>query len=92
MQEPTLILLDTHGSYIPKLFCSDIDKDDALDCNINFEDVQVCQAGPYHEWYWEAWQSILDNYECSDEHGIVWRLHQDGDLWVVPGGFVWPDN
>ena len=91
MQGPNLILTDAHGCYIPKMFCNDIDENDALNCSIDYKDVQVCQNGPNHEWYWESWQSILDSFECPDKHGIVWRLHQDGDLWEVPDGFVWPD-
>lgn len=91
MKEPNLILLDNNGIYIPKMFCDDINETEATECSIDYKDVQVCQAGPEHEWYWEAWQTILDNYKCSDKHGTVWLLHQDGDLWEYPEGYQWPD-
>lgn len=91
LQEPNLVLSDGHGVYIPQMFCIDIDEDWAKLSNVDYKDVQICQAGPEHEWYWEAWQSILDNCECIDKHGTVWRLYQDGDLWEYPKGYQWPE-
>lgn len=91
MQEPNLILSDANGIYIPQMFCNDIDADWCKLAHIDYKDVQVCQIGPDHEWYWEAWQSILDNMEYTDQHGVTWGLHQDGDLWEVPADYEWPD-
>jgi hypothetical protein len=79
MNEPNLVLSDSHGIYIPQMYC------------VDFKDVQICQAGPDHEWYWEAWQSILDDAHIVSD-GITWRLHQDGDLWEVPDGYEWPED
>lgn len=92
MNEPTLLLLDTNGVYIPQLFCDNTDEVCAKEANISFEDVQICQAGPDHEWYWEAWDSILNDFKYTDTQGVVWRLHQDGDLWEVPDGYEWPEQ
>ena len=57
--------------------------------NIDTSDLAACQDGPDNDWYWEAWDNILNNAEHTDSQGITWRLHQDGDLWEVPDGFEW---
>lgn len=90
-QEPNLILLDSWGIYIPQMFCSDIDEQWAEQANVQMQDVRICQQGPDHELYWDAWNNILDNTEVTRD-GVTWRLHQDGDLWEVPDGYEWPDN
>lgn len=91
MHEPNLVLLDTHGVYIPQLYCSDADEQWAKDVGVDYSDVQICQIGPDHEWYWEAWISILDN-AVIESNGVRWRLHQEGDLWEVPEGYEWPED
>lgn len=89
--EPVLVLADSHGVYIPQLWCSDLAREDCADLGISWEDVRCCQCGPYEEWYWEAWQAILDSCQMTDEHGTVWRLHQDGDLWEIADGYRFPE-
>jgi hypothetical protein len=72
-----LLLSDSRGVYIPRdwaMYCQDMD-------GVSAEDMEILKAGPDHEWYWEAWDSVLSN-----AHGVVngktWRLWQDGDLWA----------
>lgn len=85
--QPALVLLGAHGVYIPQLWCDGMDKADAERIGVSWDDVETCLAGPDTEWYWDAWQSILDSASMVDQHGIQWTLHQDGDLWEVPAGF-----
>ena len=91
MYGPNLVLLDTHGIYIPQMYCADLDQHLAECMGVDYQDVQTCQAGPDTEWYWEAWQNILDNAAVVND-GVTWRLHQDGDLWEVPDGYEWPED
>ena len=91
ISEPILILSDRHGVYIPQLFCEDIDEAWCKESGVNYEDVLICQEGPDHEWYWEAWQTVLDNANRTDKHGTKWMLYQDGDLWEYPEGYEFPD-
>jgi hypothetical protein len=77
-----LLLSDSHGVYIPQIYCSDISEDDCEDLSVSWEDVKVCQSGPDSELYWEAWQNICDSAEW-EESGFMWRLLQNGDLWAV---------
>lgn len=86
-----LVLSDGHGVYIPQLFCAGFTADDAATINVDFKDVEICQAGPGEELYWEAWQSILDSSCVTDTSGRVWRLWQVGDLWEIPDDCEIPD-
>jgi hypothetical protein len=90
--EPNLILLDSHGIYIPQLFCADLGDDEAQSLGINLWALKQCQTGPDSPHYWEAWNEILRDCELRDETGTVWRLHQNGDLWEIPDGFELPED
>ena len=77
MTYSTLILDSSRGVYIPRDFAESIDVEHWT--GIDPEDLDVLWAGPDAEFYWDAWQSVLDHAETKD--GRV--LHQDGDLWLV---------
>jgi hypothetical protein len=75
-----LLLTDARGTYIPRDFVTgfDLSKFDGIKAG----DAMICQ-NPDHEWYWEAWEAILDG--ASFMHaGQKFVLYQDGDLWAVP--------
>lgn len=78
-----LILSDSHGQYIPQMYCEGMIEDQAEEIGVNFSDVLVCQSGPDSEHYWEAWQSICDDALIIDAQGEEWRLLQNGDLWEI---------
>jgi len=86
-----LLLCDSHGIYIPQLYCSDISEDDCEALSISWEDVKLCQSGPDEELYWEAWQSICDSASW-EENGSEWRLLQNGDLWAVKADCEIPEE
>lgn len=88
---PVLALLDTNGIYIPQLYCNHIDEKIAKEMCVHMEEVLICQSGPDHELYWEAWDSIIS---CAQwiSGGVKWTLHQDGDLWEVPEGFSFDEE
>jgi hypothetical protein len=77
MSYSELFLDGNRGVYIPQHFAEAIDVQDWT--GIDAEDLDVLRAGPDHESYWDAWQTVLDHAETLD--GRV--LHQDGDLWLV---------
>jgi hypothetical protein len=92
-----LLLSDSHGVYIPQLYCQSLTEDDAAEMGINWEDVACCQSGPELEWYWEAWQNILDSAEITEpatlkEDESLWRLHQNGDLWLIRSDVEIPEE
>jgi hypothetical protein len=90
--EPCLVCADVWGIYIPQLWCDGIAEADCAPIGIDWRDVQTCQAGPDADWYWEAWQSILDSAAMTDDTGTTWRLYPDGDLWEVPDGFTFGED
>jgi len=87
-----LILSDSYGIYIPKMYCDGIDEEEAESMGISWEDVKICQAGPDHEHYWEAWQAIEQDAEWTDINGEEWRLLQNGDLWAVKANVEIPES
>lgn len=86
-----LLLSDSHGVYIPKLWAEGISKAEARELGVGWWAVETCQHGPDVEHYWDAWQEILDSAEW-EENGIEWRLHQNGDLWKVRADAVLPEG
>lgn len=86
-----LLLSDSHGIYIPKLWADELSEDEAESFGVSWQDVLDCQAGPDSELYWEAWQSILDSARW-EEDGEEWNLHQNGDLWRVRADAALPEE
>lgn len=87
-----LILSDSHGIYIPKLWADALeDEEEAESYSVSWEDVLICQAGPDHELYWESWDAILQN-ALWNENGEDWRLLQNGDLWAVRSEVEIPED
>lgn len=90
MSNSHLLLSDARGVYIPRDFVegfaiAGIDGQEAAPNvwqGIRPEDAETCK-NPDAEWYWDAWNSILDSAYMIDKNGIRWSLHQDGDLWAV---------
>jgi hypothetical protein len=92
-----LLLSDSHGIYIPQLYCQSLSEEDAEDMSISWEDVLLCQSGPYEELYWDSWQNILDSAEITEpatlsEGASLWRLIQNGDLWQVRSDVEIPEE
>jgi len=78
--ESLLIVDDHHGIYIPQVFCQQYEKTD----QVSQTDWNICLSGPDNELYWEAWESILDDWEAeeTDESGKKYKIgiFQDGSL------------
>lgn len=72
-----LLLDDCRGTYIPRDFVTNFDLTqwDGIDS----DDIAICKD-INHEYYWDAWQNILDNaIFINGGH----RLYQDGALWAI---------
>lgn len=71
-----------HGVYIPQIMARRLF--DAGWSGIDLGDVVELEAGPYEsDWYWDAWNDVLNNAHFTDENGVVWYLHQDEDLFAA---------
>ena len=92
-QEPELLVNDAHGIYIGKLFCEWyghlITNKAALQ-----EDIDICLQGPDNEDYIEAWVTVIDNAELTNDKGekfTVGNLGESGDLWAIPENYEYPE-
>lgn len=75
-----LLLDGARGVYIPR--------DAARELNwvpntASPQDLKILESGPDHEWYWEAWETVLDNGKLMSSNGSYWTLYQDGDLFAI---------
>jgi len=93
--EPLLWLSDARGVYIPHDFArSFVDRDKHVS-GVSRDDWSILDLGPNQESndvYWETWDDVLNDAIVTDEHGTKYRLHQDGDLWLIPDGMQWNED
>ena len=80
LENVSLLLSDARGEYIPRDFVEGFDLNKWE--GIHQDDIENCK-NPEHEWYWDSWESILDNATFTAPDGRVFHLHQDGDLWAL---------
>ena len=83
MQAVEHLLDSARGIYIPRdfyqLYCKDMES--VFD---GLNTVSMAELdNPENEGYWETWSDALDrlSYTCPD--GNVFKLYQDGDLWLI---------
>ena len=91
LENAILIADNHHGIYCPQVAITNIL---AMGANIhgdscsNQESLKddlatVIDDGHNHEWYWDSWSNIETSAEVT-YNGLVWRIYQDGDVWLVP--------
>jgi len=80
MENVNLLLTDARGIYIPRDFVTGFNLSKFT--GISDNDVETCE-NPENEWYWEAWDSILNNARFTAEDGRIFYLYQEGDLWLL---------
>ena len=83
MRGMDLIISDANGVYIPKIFAEASAIAEGFGWEISEEDREILKVGPEHEHYWETWDDVLASAKYMDEKGYVWRLYEDGDLFVA---------
>lgn len=78
--------MGSHGVYVPKIFK---DKGFSL-CDVEghelqgriLSDIDMLDL-PDTEFYWEAWENVLNNVCVKGEDGEVYMLHHNQDLWAI---------
>lgn len=78
-----VILCDgVNGVYIPKIMVEKLFE--AGWTNITEDDVNYFNSSdPHDDLYWDRWTDITDKTEYTDEDGVVFTLHHDGDLFAI---------
>jgi hypothetical protein len=76
------------GVYIPQYFAESIKRECVT--GIDLADLDQLAQGPDScEWYWDIWNDVESRALVTDtESGTVYRLYQDGDLWLVPADWT----
>ena len=87
--EMLLWLSDARGICIPRDFAASFADRAKSVSGVSDEDWSILEAGPDHEWYWEAWAKVCDNAKVTDDKGNAYFVYQDGDCWLVPVGMEW---
>ena len=75
----SLLLNSARGIYIPQNFVECVDAN-----QWHLSEYDVKELSDYNnEFYWDDWNSVLDNAYFVDDRGNKWTLFQDGDLWAT---------
>ena len=86
-----LLFSDTRGTSIPWCFATDILEGSVIEGLKQFQRLKaICerhekwQEAAKEEGYWDAWHDVLNSVVVKDDKGHVYRLEQDGDVFLVP--------
>lgn len=90
--ETLLWLNDARGQYIPRDFANSFADRAKSVAGVSDEDWAILEAGPDHELYWDTWSDVEQNAKITDDKGVQYTVHQDGDCWLVPVGMEWSDE
>jgi len=86
------ILFDSNrGVFIPQNFAEEVSRDCVS--GLSDSDWATLEAGPDGEWYWEAWDSVLNNAVITmPKTGIEYTVYQNGDVFLIPVGLELPEE
>jgi len=77
-----LLFDGSSGQYIPQRFAQEIDR--ACVTDVSAENYEDLLKGPEYEWYWDVWDTVLNNAIITNSEGRRFWLYQDGDVWFMP--------
>jgi hypothetical protein len=83
---------DPRGEYLPQAFAQSFSDRRAAVTGVNNITWAILDHGPRGENYWDAWDKVLDDAVITDDRGVKYMLHWEGDLWLIPLGMVWSDK
>jgi hypothetical protein len=91
MSKPEMLLWlsDARGVYIPRDFANSFANRAVSVSGVSDEDWTTLESGPDAEWYWESWETVLNNATVIDDEGVKFSVYQDGDCWLIPHGMEW---
>jgi len=84
-------LSDARGIYIPRDFAKSFADRAKSVANVTDEQWAILED-PDDENYWEVWSEVCDSAIVTDDHGNKYRIHHDGDCWLVPVDMEWSDE
>lgn len=78
-----LYACDSRGIYIPQYFAESCKRE--MVHGVSAETWATLEAGPDHEFYWDAWDDVMRDAKIRTPDGQEGFLYQDGDLWIIWG-------
>lgn len=78
----THFLDSARGQYIPRDFAQSIKRECVQGVSLELLDNLAKEDSNESEFYWEDWQTVLDNAKIVHD-GMEYTLHHDGDLWLI---------
>lgn len=90
--EPILFLSDARGVNIPKDFANAFEDRKASVSGVDESTWMILEAGPEDEGYWDAWDEVERDAIVTDLGGTQYRIHMDGDCWLIPMGMGWDEK
>lgn len=83
MSKAIIHFLDSaRGQYIPRDFAQIIKRSFVSGVSDDLLDSLAKDNSNEGEFYWEDWQTVLNNAKINFE-GVQYTLRHDGDLWLV---------
>ena len=73
-----LIADNHHGVYIPQYIA---ESGILAAGGIGEGDIDILLKGPDHEWYWETWDTVLNNFRT--ERGEILWIGECGDVFLA---------
>ena len=80
LENVEILLSDARGIYIPRDFVQGFDLSKLS--GISESDIEILQ-NPENDFYWDAWESVLNSAKFTADDGRVFTLCQDGDLFAI---------
>jgi hypothetical protein len=88
-----VLAVDSHnGIYSPKFFIEwyrgfIVNNDNG----VMDSDIKDVLDGPDNEFYWEAWEDIMNN-AVLEINGVRYTIMQNEDVWFIPENMEIPEN
>lgn len=84
LPERQLYADSSRGVHIPQHFAQSINRECVSGIDLADLDFLASALAYESDDFWDIWTDVLDSCVLTDSNGQQWRLHQDGDLWLVP--------
>ena len=78
-----ILLSDARGQYIPRDFTTTYNLTQWGYAAQQAIEISNDLSNPENEYYWDAWETILNNAKHTTPEGNAYRLHHDGDLFAI---------
>jgi hypothetical protein len=81
-----ILLVDSHhGVFIPQIFAEQF-------ADLLTQEQAKDLSSPENEFYFEAWEDVLNNVQVQDKEGKKYNIFQNEDVWAIPVNMEFPED